>query len=192
MGSSSPGPFYSLSSNYGADWHGDTLFLGSASLSGRHDAGADRDVLANLTVTLYNQSLGAHTLVLHATADASLRPDPEYQLYLGGIQGMPGYPNYFLIGDRRWQATVADRWLTQRRILNTYQIGFSVYADAGQVRLLDTGHWSRTLADAGIALRLGDVRSAYGGVIYVTYAWPLVKMPGADERQFVIGNIISF
>ena len=192
LGSSTPGPFYSLSSSYGADWHGDTLFLGSASLSGRHGAGADRAVLGNITATFYNQSFGAHTLVLHATVDYSLRPDPEYQLYLGGIQGMPGYPNYFLIGDRRWQATVADRVLTQKRILNTYQIGFSVYADAGRERLLNTGGWSRTLADAGIALRLGDVRSAYGGVIYVTYAWPLVKMPGADQRQFVIGNIINF
>ncbi|HEV2111977.1 MAG TPA: hypothetical protein VGT99_11540, partial [Gammaproteobacteria bacterium] len=120
------------------------------------------------------------------------RPDPEFQLYLGGIQGMPGYPNYFLIGDRRWQLTVEDRVLTQKRIFNTYQIGFSVYTDAGQVRLLETGGWSTTLQDAGVALRLGDVRSAYGGVIYVTFAWPLVKMPGADQRQFVIGNIINF
>ena len=192
LGSSAPGPFYSLDSSYGADWHGDTLFLGSASLSGRRGGGEDQAVLGNLTGTAYNQSFGAHTLVLHAAVDYSLRPDPEYQLYLGGIQGRPGYPNYFLIGDRRWQATIADRLLTQTRILNTYQIGFSVYADAGQVRLSDTGRWSRTLEDAGIALRLGDVRSAYGGVIYVTYAWPLVKMPGANERQFVIGNIISF
>ena len=192
FGSSAPGMFYSLNSSYGADWNGDTLFLGGAGLSGRRDAGEDRAVLGNLSVTVYNQSFGAQTLVLHATVDYSLRPDPEYQLYLGGIQGMPGYPNYFLIGDRRWQATIADRVLTQKRILNTYQIGFSVYADAGQVRTLDSGGWSRTLADAGVAIRLGDVRSAYGGVIYVTYAWPLVKLPGANERQFVIGNIINF
>lgn len=192
FGSSAPGPFYSLNSSYGADWHGDTLFLGSASLGGRHDDGKDRAVLGNLSFTLYNQTFGFHTLVLHGTVDYSLRPDPEAQFYLGGIQGMPGYPNYFLIGDRRWQATVADRWLTQTRILNTYQIGFSVYADAGQVRQFETGGWSRTLEDAGIALRLGDVRSAYGGVIYVTYAWPLVKLPGANERQFVVGNIITF
>ena len=181
-----------MNSSYGGDWHGDTLLLANASLTGRRESGVNRNTLANLTFTLYNQSFGAHTLVLHGSADFSLHPDPEYQLYLGGIQGMPGYPNYFLIGDRRWQATIADRVLTRTRILNTYQVGFSVYADAGQVRSFDTGSWSRTLADAGVAIRLGDIRSAYGGVIYVTYAWPLVKMPGANERQFVIGNIINF
>ena len=192
LGSTHSAWFYSVNSSYGGDWHGDTLLLANASLTGRRESGMDRNTLANLTFTLYNQSFGAHTLVLHGSADFSLHPDPEYQLYLGGIQGMPGYPNYFLIGDRRWQATIADRVLTRTRILNTYQVGFSVYADAGQVRSFDTGSWSRTLADAGVAIRLGDIRSAYGGVIYVTYAWPLVKMPGANERQFVIGNIINF
>ena len=191
-GSSASAWFYSLNSTYGVDWHGDTLLLAAASLTGRRDNSTDRNLLGNVTFTLYNQTFGANTLVLHGAVDYSLRPDPEYQLYLGGIQGMPGYPNYFLIGDRRWQASVADRVLTKTRIFNTYQVGFSVYADAGQVRQLDTGGWSRTLADAGVAIRLGDVRSAYGGVIYVTYAWPLVKMPGANERQFVIGNIINF
>ena len=192
FGSSAPAWFYAVNGSYGADWHGDTLFLGSASLTGRRETGKYHDVLGNLTFTVYNQSFGPNTLVLHGTVDDTLRPDPEFQLYLGGIQGMPGYPNYFLIGDRRWQLTVEDRVLTQKLIFNTYQVGFSVYTDAGQVRLLETGGWSATLQDAGVALRLGDVRSAYGGVIYVTFAWPLVKMPGADQRQFVIGNIINF
>lgn len=192
FGSTVPAWYYSLNSSYGADVHGDTLLLATTSLTGRHEPSADRNVLGNLTFTLYNQTFGAHTIVLHGSVDYSLHPDPEYQLYLGGLQGMPGYPNYFLIGDRRWQASIADRVLTQTRIFNTYQVGFSVYADAGQIRQFETGGWSRTLSDAGIALRLGDIRSAYGGVIYVTFAWPLVKMPGANERQFVIGNIINF
>ncbi len=192
FGTSVPAWFYSLNSSYGADVHGDTLLLANASLTGRREPHADRDVLGNLTFTIYNQTFGAHTIVLHGILDVSLHPDPEYQLYLGGLQGMPGYPNYFLIGDRRWQMTLADRVLTQTRIFNTYQVGFSVYGDAGQIREFETGNWSQTLADAGIALRLGDIRSAYGGVIYVTFAWPLVKMPGANERQFVIGNIVNF
>ena len=192
FGSLTPAWFMSLNSSYGVDWNGDTLLLSSASLTARRSAGEYQNLIGNLTFTLYNQSFGAQTLVFHGSVDYSVRPDPEYQLYLGGIQGMPGYPNYFLIGDRRWQATVEDRYLTQKRLFNTYQIGFSVYADEGQLRQLDTGGWSRTLADAGVALRLGDVRSAYGGVIYVTFAWPLVKMPGANERQFVIGNIVNF
>lgn len=192
FGSRTSAWFYSLSSSYGLDVHGDTLMLASGGISGRRQGGLDHDVQGNLAFTLYNQSFGAQTLVLHGTADFSIRPDSEYALYLGGLQGMPGYPNYYLIGDRRWQMTAADRVLTQTRLLNTFQVGFSAYADMGQVRQFETNDWSRTLADAGIALRLGDIRSAYGGVIYVTFAWPLVKLPGADKRQFVIGNIVTF
>lgn len=192
LGSNLPGWTLALNGSYGRDFGGDTLMLASGSVSGRHQAGEYQDSLANLTLTLYNQSFDRQTLVLHATVDYSLRPDPEYQLYLGGIQGMPGYPNYFLIGDRRWEVDVADRLFTPVRILNTFQVGFTAYADAGQVREFDTGNWSRTLADAGIGLRLGDVRSAFGGVIYMTFAWPLVKLSGADQRQFVIGNIVNF
>ncbi len=107
---------------------------------------------------------------------------------------MPGYPNYFLIGDRRWQATTpaADRVSAPTRILNTTRWA-SVHADAGQ----QVGGCSipvpgaARLRAAAVAIRLG-IRSAYGGGIYVTYARPLVKMAGANERQFVIGNIINF
>lgn len=192
LGSHLPGWSLAVNASYGADFHGDTLLLASGRLSGRRQAGEYQDSLGNLTLNLYNQSFDRHTLVLHATVDYSLRPDPEYQLYLGGIQGMPGYPNYFLIGDRRWQVTMADRVFTPVRLLNTFQVGFTAYVDAGQLREFDTRNWSQTLVDAGIGLRLGDIRSAFGGVIYVTFAWPLVKLPGADERQFVIGNIVNF
>lgn len=192
FGSLNPAWAYSLDASYGLDADGDTLILASGGLSGRREDGLDRDLLGNLTFTLYNQSFDSQTLVLHSDVDYSVRPDSEYALYLGGLQGMPGYPNYYLIGDRRWRLTAADRVFTSLRLLNTFQVGFSLYTDAGQVREFETHRWSRTLVDTGIALRLGDIRSAYGGVIYVTFAWPLVKLPGATQRQFVIGNIITF
>lgn len=187
-----PAWFYSTNASYGADYDDDTVLLATGSLQGRHQQGRDQNVLANLVFTIYNRSFGRHTLVAHGELDYSLRADPENLQYLGGIQGMPGYPNYFLIGDRRWQAHFSDRYLTDLHLFNVFQIGFALYADAGQIRQLTPSAWSRTLIDAGIALRLGDIRSAYGGVIYVTYAWPLVKLAGATDRQFVIGNLLSF
>jgi hypothetical protein len=192
FGSRVPAWFYDLSSSYGAEPSDDTLFLSSGELRGRQQQGLAQGVDGQMLFTLYNQSLSHQTLVLHGEVGYSLRPDPEDLQYLGGLQGMPGYPNFYLIGDRRWQGNISDRVVTNMYLFNIFQIGFAVYADAGQMRQLGNAGWSRTLADAGIALRLGDVRSAYGGVIYVTYAWPLVKLPGATERQFVVGNIINF
>lgn len=192
FGSDVPAWFYSASASKGSMLGDDTLVLGSADVSGRRQQSQDRSVLADIVLSLYDQHFDDQTLVAHAELHYSLRPEPEDLQYLGGLQGMPGYPNYLFLGDRRWQAHVADRVLTQMHLFNIFQVGFAVYSDAGQIRQVNTNTWSKTLVDAGIALRLGDVRSAYGGVIYVTYAWPLVKVPGATSRQFVIGNIINF
>ncbi len=192
FGSDLPAWFYSASASKGWVIGDDTLVLGNADVSGRHQQGTDRSVLADIVFSVYDQHFDSQTLVAHGELHYSLRPEPEDLQYLGGLQGMPGYPNYLFLGDRRWQAHVSDRVTTSTRLLNIFQVGFAVYADAGQIRQVNTNTWSKTLVDAGIALRLGDVRSAYGGVIYVTYAWPLVKVPGATSRQFVIGNIINF
>jgi hypothetical protein len=192
FGSRVPAWFYDLSSSYGSELPDDSLMLATGEVRGRHQQGREQGLLGQFAFTLYNQSLPSQTLVAHGEIGYGLRSDPEDFQYLGGVQGMPGYPNYYLIGDRRWQAHLADRYITHQFIFNIFQVGFEVYGDAGQIRQLGTAGWSRTLIDAGVALRLGDVRSAYGGVIYVTYAWPLVKLPGATERQFVIGNIIPF
>ncbi|HLW74770.1 MAG TPA: hypothetical protein VKT74_06845 [Gammaproteobacteria bacterium] len=192
FGSHVPAWFYSLNSTYGREFGDTGLLLGSAALQGRRQGGLDVNQLADVVFTYYDQSFSHHTLVAHGEVDYSLRPDPENMQYLGGLQGMPGYPNYFLIGDRRWQAQFSDRIVTDHYLFNTFQLGFAVYTDAGQIREPYPVGWSRTLIDAGVALRLGDIRSAYGGVIYVTYAWPLVKLTGATDRQFVIGNIVNF
>ena len=192
LGSRTPAWFYDFSSSYGGEPLDDSLFISNAEVRGRDQQGFQQGLDGQMTFTFYNQSLTHQTIVVHGEAGYSLRPDPEDLQYLGGLQGMPGYPNFYLIGDRRWQGNISDRVLTNANLFNIFKIGFAIYADAGQIRQLGTAGWSRTLADAGIALRLGDVRSAYGGVIYVTYAWPLVKLPGATERQFVIGNIINF
>lgn len=192
FGSHVPAWFYSVNSSYGRESGGTGLLLASVALQGRHQGGLYSNQLADVVFTYYDQSISHHTLVVHGEVDYSLRPDPENMQYLGGLQGMPGYPNFFLIGDRRWQAHFSDRIVTDHYLLNTFQLGFALYTDAGQIREPYPVGWSRTLIDAGVALRLGDIRSAYGGVIYVTYAWPLVKLPGAQSRQFVIGNIINF
>ena len=192
LGSKLPAWFYTVNSSYGAEVGEHGVLLANAGMQGRRQDGQLVNQLADLAFTYYDQRFDRHTLVFHGEVDYSLRPDPENLQYLGGLEGMPGYPNFFLVGDRRWQAQVADRYLTNATIFNIFRVGFSVYADAGKIREPYPVGWSRTLLDAGIALRLGDIRSAYGGVIYVTYAWPLVELPGATERQFVVGNIIHF
>jgi hypothetical protein len=192
FGSGMPAWYYNATSTFGTELADETVLLSNGSLQGRRSDGLNQNILANLIFTFYNQYFPSQTLVAHGQLQSSLRPDPENYTYIGGLQGMPAYPNYYFIGDRAWQIHLADRIFTHSYLFNTFQIGFVAYADVGQIRQLNDSGWSPRLADAGVGFRLGDVRSAYGGVIYVTFAWPLVKEPGANEREFIIGNILNF
>ena len=151
-----------------------------------------RNLLSNLTLTAYNQDLPWQTLVAHVQWDAVLRPDPESYLYIGGLQGLRGYPNYFAIGDRRWQATFADRIVTPWELWSLLQVGFVGFVDMAQIRQLSPPVWSPAYSDVGLGLRFGITRSAFSNTVFVTLAWPLRGGPGVHGHEIVVGNIINF
>ncbi|MGB9428860.1 MAG: hypothetical protein WCC11_03125 [Gammaproteobacteria bacterium] len=185
-------PFYGLSASWGAELPANTLLLASGFVNDRQQEGVSRNLLSNLTFTAYNQYLPWQTLVAHAQWDAALRPDPESYLYIGGLQGLRGYPNYFAIGDRRWQVTFEDRIITPVQILSLFQLGFVGYVDMAQIHQLSPSVWSPTYSDAGLGLRIGDIRSAFSNTLYFTVAWPLRSAPGVHGYEIVVGNIINF
>ena len=192
LGGDVSAPFYGLSASWGAELRGNTLLLASASVNGRQQDGVSRNLLGNLTVTSYNQYFRRQTLVAHLQWDSVLRPDPENYLYIGGLQGLRGYPNYFAIGDRRWQATLEDRIVTPLQILSLFQLGFAGYLDVAQIHQLSPSAWSPTYSDMGLGLRIGDIRSAFNNTFYLTIAWPLKSAPGVHGHEIVIGNVINF
>ncbi|MGH8377841.1 MAG: hypothetical protein ACRER7_02700, partial [Gammaproteobacteria bacterium] len=192
FGSGVSAPYYGLSASWGAALPGDTLLLASGFVNERQQNGESRNLLRNLSFTAYNQYFPWQTLVAHAQWDSVLRPDPESYLYIGGLQGLRGYPNYFAIGDRRWQATFEDRILTPVQFLNLFQLGFVGYVDMAQIHQLSPSGWSPTYSDVGLGLRIGDIRSAFSNTLYFTIAWPLRSAPGVHGHEIVVGNIINF
>lgn len=185
-------PFYGVSVSWGGQVSGNTLLLASAYAQDRQQDGVSQNLLSNLTLTAYNQDLPWQTLVAHVQWDAVLRPDPESYLYIGGIQGLRGYPNYFAIGDRRWQATFADRIVTPWELWNLVQVGFVGFVDVAQIRQVSPPVWSPAYSDAGLGLRFGITRSAFSNTVFVTVAWPLRGGPGVHGHEIVVGNIINF
>ncbi|MGA9854871.1 MAG: hypothetical protein WBR29_06325 [Gammaproteobacteria bacterium] len=185
-------PFYGFSVSWGTELPGNTLLLASASANGRQQDGVSQNLQSNLTLTSYNQYFPWQTLVAHVQWDSILRPDPEGYLYIGGLQGLRGYPNYYAIGDRRWQATFEDRIVTPVQILNLFQLGFVGYVDVAQIHQLSPTTWSPTYSDVGLGFRIGNIRSAFDNTFYFTVAWPLKSAPGVSGHEIVIGNIINF
>jgi len=185
-------PFYGLSTSWGTELPGDTVLLASAFAYDRQQDGVSHNLQSNLTLTSYNQYFPGQTLVAHMQWDSVLRPDPESYLYIGGLQGLRGYPNYYAIGDRRWQATFEDRIVTPVQILSLFQLGFVGYVDVAQIHQLSPSAWSPIYSDIGLGFRIGNIRSAFDNTFYFTVAWPLKSAPGVSGHEIVIGNIISF
>lgn len=192
FGSTQPAWFGGLDVSYGKELPHSTLMQFSASASGRNESGEVYNMLANVSATFYNQAFPYQTLVAHVQIDERFRPDPENFLYLGGLDGLRGYPNYLLIGDRRWTVVLADRVLTPWKIGSFFQLGLVGYLEAGQIHQLSPSAWSRGYADAGVGLRFGNLKSAEGQVISLTVAKPLVKGPHVSSYEIVVGGTVTF
>lgn len=192
LGSDEPGPFLRLSADKAWKWSEEGIFLAEARIQGRRSGRLWREGLLSASWTAYLPGPGRQTFAGRFSADLALRPPPEGWLYLGGEDGLRGYPNHYRAGDRRWVLSLEDRLVTDRRLWGLLQLGFVAYADAGAVRRLSGGSWSQTFADVGFGLRLGNLKSAFSNVLLVTIAFPLVDGPGVDDYQIVVGNVVRF
>ena len=168
------------------------LLLAQASLSGRRGPDGWQDSLANLTFTGYWQQTSHLISAGRLTLDAAHRPDPEDIYYLGALEGLRGYPNYLHPGDARWVCSLDQRLLTDTRILGIIRLGFVAFADAGAIHRMDGTGWSRTYEDVGGGLRVCDLKSSLGHVIYFTVGMPLEREPGLARWTLAFGNIITF
>ncbi|MDP1832212.1 MAG: hypothetical protein Q8K67_09150 [Geothrix sp.] len=191
-GSLQPGPFArgSLAKGWAPDPQ--SLVLLRATASGRELSGTVQDARGSLSLVAYNWSLPSQVWGARLGLDAASRPAPEHQIHLGGEDGLRGYPNFMHLGDRRWVVSIEDRILTQQRWLGILRLGFVVYADVGAIHRRDGGGWSRTYANLGGGFRFGDLKSSLGKVVLVTVAFPLVREPGQDRYQIVVGNVVQF
>jgi hypothetical protein len=150
------------------------------------------DTVTDTHLALYNRSLPWQTLAAYAGVFGGTRPDPEDWIYIGGFDGLRGYPDHFRAGDRSWQASFEDRVITPWVLWGIAQIGFVAYVDAASIRQFPDSRWSPVYADVGAGLRVGDLKSAFGKVWLFTIAAPLKREPGMDRYQFVFGNVIRF
>jgi hemolysin activation/secretion protein len=163
-----------------------------AALEGRHERGEWRDALGRASLTVYDRRLAGQTVAAHVASVSSTRPDSADWLYLGGRDGLRGYVDHFLAGDRRVSMTIEDRIITAWRPLGLLQAGFVAYLDAGVVRRADTARWSRTYANVGGGLRFGLPKSPRDELLQLSIAAPLVREPGVDRLVVVFGNRLTF
>jgi hypothetical protein len=166
------------------------LLVMDASAGGRHERDGWRNASGRAALTEYAGRRG-QTIAAQVALASSTRPDVADWLYLGGRDGLRGYVDHFLAGDRRITLSLEDRIITSWRPLGLVQAGFVAYLDAGAIRRADTGRWSRLYANIGGGLRFGASKSG-GNLIQISIATPLVREPDIDRLLLVLGNAVSF
>lgn len=178
----------------GTDLRGNLSAFGSMSASGRIEDGE-----------LVNGLLGAEGRFYWATSKyskfyASLsglvgeQLDPEYQLTLGGDNGLRGYPLRYQAGTARALLTLEQRYYTKWYPFRLFHVGAAAFVDMGRTWGTDvTGAESLgVLRDVGIGLRLGSSRSSFGNVLHIDLAFPLDGGDDIDSVQLLVTTRASF
>lgn len=191
-GSSMAAPFFRIQTTKGWSSSSENLTLLAASMQGRKPASGLEDGHLAFSLVQYRKLTPNQILAGLVALNLALRPDPENWYYLGGDQGLRGFPNQLHPGDGRWRTSFEYRLLTEQRWWGLVRLGYSAFVDLGSVRRLDGQGWSRIYSDVGVGLRLGNLKSSVGRVILLSLAVPLNREPYQARWQFQVGNSMRF
>ena len=189
----------------------DTL-LYSASVSRGFEPLADHTLTARGAISgqyfggrVYRQNLGAQAqyylpqtsrwlLYASAAGDTLTNPSPADILYLGGDNGLRGYPLRYQAGTHRALFTVEERYFTDAYLWRLFRFGGVAFFDVGRAwggdytNALNPG-W---ISDVGVGLRIVSVRSALSNVLHVDVAVPLNATPDIKNVQLLVKAKTSF
>ena len=122
--------------------------------------------------------------------------DLENQLLLGGDTGLRGYPIRLQAGDRRWLATVEQRFFSNREFFHLIHLGAAVFFDIGRAWYNHPPSGLKveedTLRDAGIGLRIGSSRSSKAAMIHLDVAFPLDGPENIESLQWLVSSSETF
>ena len=192
LGSTKTEPFFLFSGTDAWSASENDLTLLSVNLSGRAPASGLENGQMNLALIHYWKVTPNQIFASIASADLGCRLDPENWYYVGGDQGLRGFPNEMHPGEARWLVSADYRMLTQQRWWGLVRLGYDAFVDTGAVRQMDGLGWSRRYADAGVGLRLGNLKSSLGRVISLSVAFPINREPYQSRFQFTVGNAMRF
>jgi len=191
-GASLAAPFVKVEAARGWSSSSEELTLFAASWESRRPTTGWENSHLSASLIHYRKLAPDHILAGMVTVDRAQRPDPETWYYLGGDQGLRGFPNQLHPGDARWTASFNYRLLTDQRWWGLVRLGYAVFLDLGSVHRLDGSGWSRTYSDVGVGLRLGNLKSSLGRVILLSVAMPLNRESYQSRWQFTVGNAMRF
>ena len=172
---------------------GDSLF-GLASVSGRLEGGEVVNGVLSGEARYYRATSKRSKFFAAVSGAVAEKLDEEYQLLLGGDNGLRGYPLRYQAGTARALLTLEQRYYTDWYPFRLVHVGGAAFFDMGRTWGRDvTGLESMgLLKDVGIGLRLGSSRSSFGNVVHIDLAFPLDGNGDIDDVQLLVETKGSF
>ncbi|MBT8080206.1 MAG: BamA/TamA family outer membrane protein [Gammaproteobacteria bacterium] len=171
-----------------------SLLALSTDFNTRYEGDEFRNLALAVDAKFYKRQSENRLLYARLNATYGRNLDLEQPLYLGGDNGLRGYPLRYQVGDRRALLTIEQRYYTDWYPLRLFRVGAAVFFDAGQTwgdGPLGTGS-DGLLRDVGAGLRLGQTRSGLGRVIHIDVAYPLDAKDNISSVQFLVELKQSF
>jgi hypothetical protein len=194
MGSSRDAWVYSGHVSHGRDFGDGQTILASAFVNGQYtDGRIDRQQLGG-RVQYYLPHLRRWVFYASASGDTLTNPGPSDTLWLGGDNGLRGYPQRYQSGDKRALFTIEERAYSDIYVWRLFRLGAAAYVDVGRAwggpfQNPTNGGW---LSNFGIGLRIFNVRSAFANVLHVDLAFPMDPDAKVDRVQFLVKTRASF
>jgi hypothetical protein len=130
------------------------------------------ETLLQVQARWVNQSLPRQTWVFGLNGTSGSRMPRDFQVLMGSLDGLRGYPEYALAGQRSWRVNVEDRIAGPREVLGLVSLGAAVFYD-GAAAFGPGSDGSVWLHDVGGGLRISFPRSTHKRVGRMDLAWPL-------------------
>jgi len=166
---------------------GNTLSV-QANWQGRIEDGASRNVMLGLSGRYDRRQSDRRLFHARLAASWGNNLDVDNPTYIGGDNGLRGYPLRYQGGDKSLLVTLEERLFTDWYPWRLFNIGGAVFFDAGRTwgSSAAGGENLGWLRDVGFGLRIGSTRSGEGKMIHIDVAFPLDGEADISNVQFLV------
>jgi hypothetical protein len=150
------------------------------------------EVIRRLDARWYLAPRPGRALVLAAFGLGGSDVARDFQVVVGGLNGLRAYPVQALAGRELVRLNAEQRWVLVRNRWDLVSLGAAVFYDTARAwgpGAVGTG-WFQA---AGFGIRFATPRSALGPVVRFDVAWPISPTrDGAREAVFTFGSSQAF
>jgi hemolysin activation/secretion protein len=194
LGSSYDALLYEGTISRGFELLDDHTLLAAASIEGQFTDGEVRRQQFGASAQYFLPHYRRWVFYASMAGDVLTNPDPSDVLYLGGDNGLRGYPLRYQSGTQRALLTLEQRLYTGAFPWRLFRIGAAAYVDVG--RAWGGSNTNTTnpgwLTDVGIGLRFFSVRTGFGNVLHLDLAFPVNPTPDVDSVQLLVRGRATF